>query len=98
MNVTEAFKFDNISVTTAAFTVRGGRYILSAVATWSAGSVQLQMLAEDGVTWIAPWTIAGAANNFTANATATLDLVPGQYRLAVTTATAVYASLCSVPI
>ena len=97
MSASESKSFSNISATTAAFTLKGGRYVLNGVATWSAGNIAVQMLAADGSTWVAPWTIAGSANSMTANGSLTLDLPPGQYRIAVTTATAVYASLASIP-
>jgi hypothetical protein len=90
---TESKQFGNIAATTAAFGLKGGRYGLVVSANFGAGNVQLQMLSLDGVTWInfgAPITAASVVTN---------DLPPGQYRLAVTApATAVYASLTSVPV
>jgi len=89
----ESVKFGNISATTAAFGLKGGRYRLVVSANFGAGNVQLQMLSVDGVTWIA------FGSPITAATYTTFDLPPGQYRLAVTApATAVYAALTSVPL
>jgi hypothetical protein len=55
------------------------------VATFGDGSVTLQKLAADG-TW-APLTA------FTANGYATVNLPRGTYRVAIVTATGVYASI-----
>jgi hypothetical protein len=88
---TQAIQFSNIAATTAAFTLKGGKYGLAVTATFGGGNVQLQTLATDGSTWIGVGTAVTAAgfSNF--------DLPPGQYRLAITTATAVYAALVNVP-
>jgi hypothetical protein len=97
MSTTDSYIAKNISATTAAFALMGGRYVMAAIATWGGGNVALQMLAADGSTWVAPMNIAGSANSLTANGSATLDLSPGQYRIAVTTATGVYATVARVP-
>jgi hypothetical protein len=88
----ESKQFTNISATTVAFGLKGGRYGLVVSANFAGGNVQLQMLSLDGVTWIN----FGAA--ITVNGVATNDLPPGQYRIAIVTATAVYAALTSVPL
>jgi hypothetical protein len=88
---TESVKFGNINATTAAFGLKGGNYALVVSASFGGGNIQLQILSLDGVTWInmgAPITAASVVN---------LSLPSGSYRLAITTATAVYASLTSVP-
>ena len=51
----------------------------------------MQILSFDKVTWI------NVGSTITANGFVSLSLPPGQYRLAITTATAVYAALTSVP-
>jgi hypothetical protein len=87
----EAKKFSNVSATSAAFPLQGGTYQVAVVATFGGGSVGLQMLGPDGSTWLAvhaALTAAGAA---------VVDIPQGQFRLAITTATAVYASVISVP-
>jgi hypothetical protein len=91
MAATESHSFGNISATTGAFTLYGGEYGLTASATWSGGNIQLETLAGDGSTWI------NVGSSITANGFSTYDLPPGQYRIAVTTATAVYAALTTIP-
>ena len=60
-------------------------------ATFGGGNIQLQILSFDKVTWLN----VGAANH--RQRLRQLSLPPGQYRMAITTATAVYAALTSVP-
>lgn len=91
-SATESKQFSNISATTSAFRLKGGKYGVTVVATFGGGSVTLQGLAFDGSTFV---TVLAA---FTAAGYATVDLPPGQYQLAVATATAVYASVTSVPL
>jgi hypothetical protein len=83
--------FSNISATTAAFALKGGKYAAVVSATFGGGNVQLQTLALDGSTWV------NVGTSITAAGLSNYDLSPGQYRLAITTATAVYASLFGVP-
>ena len=83
--------FSNISATTAAFTLDGGKYGLDVTATFGGGSVQLQKLAADGATW----ANVGAA--ITANGVQTADVPAGSYRVAIATATAVYVNLRRIP-
>jgi hypothetical protein len=70
-------KFTNIAATTAAFNLDGGKYGVSVHATFAAGSVTLQIIAQDGTTWLPALTA------FTADSYATIDLPPSQYRIAV---------------
>lgn len=91
MNVPEAFAFSNIAATTAAFRVRGGKYMLCATATFGGGNIQLQTLGPDAATWV------NVGSSVTAAGVAVFDLAGGQYRFAITTATAVYVALSSVP-
>jgi hypothetical protein len=91
MRSQDSYAAANISATTASFTILGGCYGADYSATWGGGSVQLNRLAGDGVTWIA------AAAAWTANGTVLLLLPPGTYQLAVTTATAVYVQLVRIP-
>jgi hypothetical protein len=89
-NQIETFPFSNISANTAAFTLRGGSYGITAHATWGGGNVVLQRLAADAATWVNVIT-ALSADGF-----ATTNLPNGKYRFAVTTATAVYCDVTSV--
>ena len=90
MAATQSQQFSNISATTAAFSLLGGKYGLSISATWGGGSAQLEALSLDGSTWI------NVGSSLTANSFANYDLPPGQYRIAIATATAVYAALTTV--
>ena len=42
----------NISVTPAAFTLKGGYYLLSGVATWGGGNIELKILGPDAPTYL----------------------------------------------
>ena len=92
-NSSDTQKFSNIAATTSAFPLLGGKYALAAVATWGGGSVKLQVLMPDGSTYLS----VASGTDLTANGFTTLDLPPGQYRLTIATATAVYASVVAVP-
>ena len=81
----------NISATTAAFQLKGGQYALVATATWSAGNVELEVLADDGSTYIVV-----PNSNLTADGFVVFSAPPGTYRLLVATSTAVYASVREV--
>jgi hypothetical protein len=90
---TEAKSFSNIAATTAAFALLGGKYQVSAVATFGGGSVKFQILGPDGVSFISP----AAATDFTAAGEAVVELPPCQARFTIATASAVYASACRIP-
>lgn len=83
--------FSNISATTAAFRLLGGKYAIAAAATGS-GTMGLQTLGPDGATFIAVHTAFAAVTGF-----ATVDLPAGQYKFVIATFTAVYASIARVP-
>jgi hypothetical protein len=87
---TETKQFANINVTTAAFTLTGGRYGFIVTATFGGGNVALQVLSNDGSTWV-------NVSNQTAAAAVTVDLPPGSYRIQIATATAVFVTLGRVP-
>lgn len=82
--------FSNISATTAAFTLRGGNYGMTAKATWGGGSVTLQRLAADGSSYITALTA------FSADGFQTALLPAGTYKIAVATATAVYIDVSAI--
>lgn len=87
----DAQLFSNISATTAAFALSGGLFQLTVVATFGGGSVTLQMLGPDQVTWL------NALTAVSANGGVQGYLPPGQYRVSIVTATAVYASVNRTP-
>jgi hypothetical protein len=74
--VSEAKAFSNISATTAAFPLKGGKMMLACIAS-TYGTVTLQALGPDGSTYLT------AATAFSANGTETADLAGGMYRVAV---------------
>lgn len=82
--------FANISATPTAFTLRGGLYAITVMATWGGGSVTLQRLAHDNTTYV---TVTDA---FTENGFVTVSLPPGTYRLLVATASAIYVDVTSI--
>jgi hypothetical protein len=85
-----SLQFSNISATTAAFTLGGGLYGITVIATFGGGNVVPQRLGPDGTTWISVMTALTTAGY------TTVSLPPGTYRLALTTATAVYASISAI--
>jgi hypothetical protein len=91
MNAHDGKAFAGIAATTDAFTLRGGRHQFVVAANFGGGSVGVEALAADGATWVA------CADPLEANGVQVMDLAPGQYRVAVETATAVNAALVSVP-
>jgi hypothetical protein len=88
-NSVEKQEFSGIAATTAAFTLRGGQYGVTVNATFGGGSVTLQRKALDDtyVTCLAAFSAAGYAS---------VNLPSGTYKLAVATATDVYADIVSV--
>jgi len=86
-NKVENFPFSNISATTAAFTLRGGNYGITCHATFGGGNVVLQRLATDGASWI------NVITALTADGYASANLPSGSYRIAITTATAVFCDV-----
>jgi hypothetical protein len=88
--IIESQTYVNVSATPAAFTLRGGSYAVTVHATFGGGSVTLQRLAADGVTYVTCLT-AFAADGFQVT-----NLPSGTYQLAILTATAVYADITSV--
>ena len=91
MRAHEAVKFENIAATTSAFTLNGGEYVFTVTATFGGGSVGVEVLGGNGSSWLL------VATALTAAGFATYKLPPGQYRVVIATATAVYASLVRVP-
>ncbi len=72
----ESIQFSNISATTAAFQVMGGRYGITAMGS-TFGTLTLQALALDGTTYVT------AATAIIANGAALVDLPAGKYRWAI---------------
>jgi len=96
MNVTESITWT--SADSGAKTLKGGRYLFNATATFGGGSVALQAMLADGSTFATITDAGGNAVSLTAAGWKTVDLTPGQYKLAIVTATAVFANATSVPV
>lgn len=91
MRAQEAVKFENIAATTSAFVLNGGRYQFAVTATFGGGSVGIEMLGPNGSSWLL------VATALTAAGVVTYELPPGQYRVVIATATAVYVTIVRVP-
>lgn len=81
----------NASVTSGAFKWPGGKGLFEAGATFGGGSVALQYQGTDA-TWRTPTN-----GSLTAAGEFVFELPPCQIRVAITTATAVYASASRIP-
>lgn len=90
MRANESVFFSNISVTSSNFELKGGKYTFAVIGT-GFGTVTLQMLGPDNSTWLS------VSADIAANGGSVLDLCPGQYRVAIATTTAVYASVTRIP-
>jgi hypothetical protein len=85
---------ENVSSTQTGVTWKGGRGMFMAVATFSGGTVKLQMLLTDGAgtaNWIDVKNQAGSNVSLTAAGAIPFELPPCQLRVNITTATVVYA-------
>lgn len=82
----------NGSATSAAQNWPGGKGLFSVKATFGGGSVALQYLLPDLVTWATP-----TDGSLTADGGVVFELPPVPIRALVTTATAVYATAVRVP-
>lgn len=94
---TDSFTLSNAAASSAAFPLKGGNYVFSAVATFGGGTVKLEMLAADGSSFLVVQNIAGTAASLNAAGTICgLVLPAGMYKIVVATATAVYANVAGV--
>lgn len=92
MRATDGHVLENASADSAAFALAGGVYTLTAAATWGGGTVALSQEMPDGSTWVA------TDLSLTANGMADpVALPPGQYKITVATASAVYAAVSRIP-
>lgn len=82
--------FDNISADTADFTIRGGLYGMSVNATWGGGNVTISRKDRNGV------YIPVLSTAFTASGYQAIYIPSGTYKVAVTTATAVWVEIVSI--
>jgi hypothetical protein len=94
MRAADGYFANNISATTAAFSLIGGKYGVDVLGTWGGGSVKLQRVAGDGTSLVS----VGLATDFTANGFATVDLPADNYKIVVATATGVYVQIRRIPV
>ena len=76
---------------TAAAQWLGGRGVFYVKATFGGGSVKLQQKTPDGTFVDVPATVNATVPSLTANGMCAFELPPGELRVAVATATGVYA-------
>jgi hypothetical protein len=94
MRAHEGYRFSNIAATPADFVLEGGFYEFAATATFGGGSVKLQQPDPAGT-----FGDVGTTTSFGPTAgKAQVYLPPGTYRLLITTATAVYATVTRIPL
>jgi hypothetical protein len=91
-NWSNGFKVSNASATQGPFELLGGKYGVTALGTFGGGNIHLQILGPDGTTYVD----VGSTTNFTANGYAAVDLPPCEVQIAITTASAVYASVIPI--
>jgi hypothetical protein len=82
-------RLENISATSAPFSLVGGLYSI-AVTGSDFGTVSLERLGPNGNSWLK------AIVDFTANGISTAYLAPGSYRVAIASATGVYADITRI--
>ena len=83
---------DNATTANVEFYFPGGVCSLSAKATWGGGSLKLQQLLPDNVTWV---DIANST--LSADGYLNVTIPPGKFRSVLATATAVYARVTRIP-
>jgi hypothetical protein len=76
--------------------LRGGRYMVGCVGA-NFGTVALQGLMNDGSTFTTLNDVAGNAVSFAAVGWKLVDIAPGQYKIAIVSATGVTVRATSVP-
>lgn len=92
---TESIKFTSAAV--GPFTLKGGRYQIGCVATFGGGSVSFEGELPDLSSFAIVKDIGANAVTFSAAGWFTVDLAPGQYKIVITTATAVIVTATTIP-
>jgi hypothetical protein len=99
MRASEAFSFLDIAATTAPFNIRCGGLYSAVCSATGTGSVILEQLSGDGVTYCPVPTITGSASGFTATTGVLQYYLPrGTFKFVVSTFTAIYIAMQRVPI
>lgn len=108
MQQNDGVSFSNISASTAAFVLKGGRYGVCVMGS-NYGTVKLQMVAGDGSTYVdckqafdKPDGTGGTEEDlvigtFAANGMKILDLPPGLYRFTISSVTGAYLTASKLP-
>ena len=73
------------------FRLKGGRYQLSAVATWGGGSATFEMLGPDGSTYLTVGTALSA------NGTQVVEVPENNFRWTIATASAASLAVTRIP-
>jgi hypothetical protein len=89
----DAKSFSNISATTAAFTLKGGYYVVAAI--FAGTSIELQALGPDQQTFL---SLPTPARLMASGMISAAYLPPGQYRFTLTGVTGADCSVAGVPI
>ena len=106
MRAGESFLLSNVAAGTYnTGALQGGRYRLSAHATWGGGNTILQQFLPDGTTAFTlfgnPSTATGPGTqvgSLTADGVIDFTLQPGEHQIVIATATASYVSLTRIPL
>lgn len=77
MRSLEHVEYNNFTTTQGPFDLRGGTYAVTVAATFSTGTLTLQIISPDGVNWV------NVDTAFSANAFKTYALPPNTYRILV---------------
>ena len=86
---TAGFDFTGASSTQGPFHLAAGTYAIACTATFSSGSVILQILGPDNATYVNVGGAAGSGGNFTSAGYQTVQLPDCTVQVAITTVTAV---------
>lgn len=81
----------NASADSAATVISGGRWLIAAVATWGGGNIKLQLLGPNATYVDIP------SSTISANGALAVQIPTGTYKIARTTATAIYCTMYWIP-
>lgn len=101
MNATQTYNSGSITATTGPFTLKGGKYLFSAVASSFGTSASLAALAADGSTYVTVTATVGGTTGLatlTANGACLVEVPPGQYEFVlVASFTACFCQVAGIP-
>lgn len=105
MRAPDGVTFQNIT-TDQTFSLIGGKYMVSVVATFGGGIVHFKRLGPDGSTYLPLYQAFTKATSpaldleigdFSIAGTKVFDLPPGTYKIHLVTATAAYVDVVRIP-